>query len=188
MNVYERKCACICTDWAQVLHYSDYLLGLWSSDREPDRAFLPYAPLPPTLKHPSQQPKYYQSFPGEQQRGNVIWMRGGNAPQQQLFPNHNNLGKRCGLYFMGGEGARMFIYLSPQSALRCVCVHVRACDRYLSTHFLLLHEYAQGEYSHCRETGLKLQPALCSYDEYVVSNQFYVSKYYNECMEHGKSY
>lgn len=45
-----------------------------------------------------------------------------NPPQQQLFPNHNNLGKGCGLYFMGGEGLWMFIYLSQQSALRCACV------------------------------------------------------------------
>lgn len=76
---------------------------------------LPYPETPPPTA------EKLPELPWGRQRGNVNWLRGTNPPQQQLFPNLNNLGTCCVLYFMGGEGLRMFIYLSPQSALICVC-------------------------------------------------------------------
>jgi len=110
-------------------------LGFRALTENQARLLTPCSPSP-SLQHPSQQQEFYQSFLGEKRRGNVIWKRGANAPQQQLFPNHSNLGKGCGLYFMGEVG-RMFIYLSPQSALRCMCMSVLV-SRYLAANFLLL--------------------------------------------------
>ena len=111
----------LCTG-APLFKVSPWALRLWQRN---ETRFLPRKiPLSLLFHTPPNHKKYYQSVPGEKQRGNVIWKRGANPPQQQLFPNHNNLGKGCGLYFMGGEGPWMFIYLSPQSALRGVCVFV----------------------------------------------------------------
>lgn len=127
MPMYDGKCACTCTDSGyRCCSIQSISLGFKALTGNQTRLLSSHSP---SLQHPSQPQKYYQSFPREKQRGNVIWKRGANPPQQQLFPNHNNLGKGCGLYFMGGEGPRMFIYLSPQSALRCVCVLVCVCDK-----------------------------------------------------------
>lgn len=123
IHVCEWKCTCVVSvptlgTGAPLFKVSPRALNLWQRSRR-DFSPLSLTPLPAA--------KYYQSFPGEKQRGNVIWKRGANPPQQQLLPNHNNLGKGCGLYFMGGEGPRMFIYLSPQSALTCACVCLCVC-------------------------------------------------------------
>lgn len=120
---------------APLFKVSPWALKLWLRARRD---------FSPSLQHPSQPQKYYQHFPREKQRGNVIWKRGVNPPQQQLLPNHNNLGKGCGLYFMGREGPRMFIYLSPQSALMCVCVRACVCLR-LDVSVIVLFFLAQGK-------------------------------------------
>lgn len=56
-----------------------------SSDREADEVS---APLPTA--------KILPELPWGGGEGNVIWKRGKHRAQQQLFPNHNNLGKGCG--------------------------------------------------------------------------------------------
>lgn len=100
---------------------------------------------------------------GEASGGDVIWKTGANPPQQQLFPNHNNLGKGCGLYFMGGKGPRMLIYLFPPSALRCM--RTCACDK--MAHRLLFIFIGIQHRRIVLLWRILLQLELCSHDEYV---------------------
>lgn len=132
MHRHEWECACVLCALTVGTGAPLFKVSPWALKALTEKCrhgFSPHTPppTPSSLQHLSQPQNYYQSFPGEKQRGNVIWKRGANPPKQQLLPNHNNLGKGCGLYFMGGEGPRMFIYLSPQSASRCVYVCVRLC-------------------------------------------------------------
>lgn len=131
---------------APLFKVSPWALKLWQRTRRGPPPLHSLSNTPPNRK------KYYKSFPGEKQRGNVIWKRGVNPPQQQLLPNHNNLGKGCGLYFMGGEGPRMFIYLSQRQHWGvCACKRVCVCvTRSVIAHFILTQDRARGHQSLCR--------------------------------------
>lgn len=167
---------------APLFKVSPWALKLWQRrDPPPDHHHHHHHPL---FSAPSQLQNITRASLGSSRGGNVIWKRGANPAQQQLLPNHNNLGKGCGLYFMGGEGPRMFIYLSPQSALMraCACVSVRVClsvcDRILLT-FNLCGEQ-NPKVTKSRLLRLTPQPVLWAPWWICKNNLFHLSKHNNE--------